>query len=51
VHPNHSAAFWREVEARFPAWEAQRDVLRARGRPLKAALRALTDPRGGIPAG
>jgi hypothetical protein len=41
IHPNHSSAFWDEVEARFCHWQSQRDLLRARGRPLKAALRAL----------
>lgn len=51
VHANHSGAFWDEVEARFPHWEAQRDLLRARGRPLKATLRALVHPRGGAAAG
>ena len=44
VQANHSPAFWGEVEARFPAWEAERDLLRARGRPIKAALRALIGP-------
>jgi predicted metal-dependent hydrolase len=43
LQPNHSGAFWDEVEARFPDWEAQRDLLRARGRPIKAALRTLID--------
>lgn len=47
IHPNHSGAFWDEVEARCPQWEVQRDLLRARGRPLKARLRALVHPRGG----
>lgn len=45
IQPNHSVAFWDEVDARFPAWEAERDLLRARGRPVKAALRALIDAR------
>lgn len=43
IQPNHSAAFWDEVEARFPRWEAERDLLRATGRPVKAALRALVE--------
>lgn len=43
IQPNHSAAFWDEVEARWPAWEAERDFLRTRGRPIKAMLRALID--------
>lgn len=47
IQPNHSPAFWDEVEARFPSWEDERDYLRARGRPIKAALRALIEvPRG-----
>jgi predicted metal-dependent hydrolase len=41
VHANHSRAFWREVEARFPAWHAERDYFRAQGRGLKATLRSL----------
>lgn len=41
IQANHSPAFWDEVEARFPNWEAERDLLRARGRPIKAMLRAL----------
>lgn len=43
LQANHSAAFWAEVEARCPGWQTQRDLLRARGRPLKAALRLLCD--------
>lgn len=41
LQPNHSAAFWREVESRSPDWRIQRDFLRSNGRPLKAQLRAL----------
>lgn len=41
IQPNHSGAFWEEVEARFPGWETQRELLRRRGRPTKARLRAL----------
>jgi predicted metal-dependent hydrolase len=43
IEANHSAAFWSEVEQRFPDWKAQRDLLRARGRPIKAALRVIRD--------
>lgn len=41
IHANHSRAFWREVEARFPAWREERDYFHAEGRRLKAVLRAL----------
>ena len=41
VRADHSRAFWHEVEARFPAWRAERDYFHAEGRALKAALRAL----------
>lgn len=41
VRPDHSRAFWREVEARFPDWRAERDYFHAEGRALKAGLRAL----------
>ena len=41
VHANHSRAFWREVEARFPTWRDERDYFRAQGRGLKATLRSL----------
>ncbi|TZF89878.1 SprT family zinc-dependent metalloprotease [Cognatilysobacter lacus] len=44
IEANHSAAFWAEVAQRFPDWKPQRDLLRAKGRPLKAALRAIRDP-------
>lgn len=43
LQANHSPAFWAEVDARFPQWRAQRELLRARGRPLKAMLRVLCD--------
>lgn len=43
VQPDHSPAFWDEVERRFPAWEVERERLRSRGRPIKAALRAVCD--------
>ena len=38
---DNPAAFWREVEARFPAWRAERDYFHAEGRRLKATLRHL----------
>jgi predicted metal-dependent hydrolase len=41
IHANHSRAFWREVETRFPAWRAERAYFRSDGRQLKASLRAL----------
>lgn len=41
IHADHSPAFWREVEARCPAWRAQRDWFQAEGRRLKARLHAL----------
>lgn len=42
IHANHSAAFWREVEARCPAWREVRAFLRSDGGlGLKAQLRAL----------
>jgi predicted metal-dependent hydrolase len=43
IHANHSAAFWREVEARSPGWREERTFLRSDGGlGLKAQLRALT---------
>ena len=41
IHANHSPTFWREVEARFPAWPDERVYFHAEGRRLKASLRAL----------
>jgi predicted metal-dependent hydrolase len=41
LRADHSPAYWREVEARFPHWRAQREWFRANGRQLKAGLRAL----------
>lgn len=41
---DHSAAFWREVESRFPHWRREREYFRAEGRQLKARLGALLDP-------
>lgn len=44
LHANHSPAFWREVETRFPSWPEERSYFHAEGRRLKAALRALLSP-------
>ena len=41
LQANHSPAFWREVEARFPHWREERAYFHAEGRRLKAGLRAL----------
>lgn len=41
IQANHSRAFWREVELRFPAWRAQRDWLRDEGRSVKRDLHCL----------
>lgn len=41
IRADHSRAFWREVEARFPAWRDERDYFHAEGRRLKAMLRLL----------
>lgn len=41
VRADHSRAFWREVEARFPHWRAERDYFHTEGRRLKATTRAL----------
>lgn len=41
IRPDHSRAFWREVEARFPRWRDERDYFHAEGRRLKAGLRTL----------
>ena len=41
VRADHSRAFWREVEARFPAWRDEREYFHAEGRQLKATLRSL----------
>jgi predicted metal-dependent hydrolase len=41
IRPDHSRAFWREVEARFPHWREERDYFHGAGRQLKASLRAL----------
>lgn len=41
IHADHSRAFWREVEARYPHWREERDYFRSEGRRLKATLRSL----------
>jgi predicted metal-dependent hydrolase len=41
IHHDHSPAYWREVEARFPKWRDQREYFRSEGRRLKATLQAL----------
>lgn len=41
LHRDHSPRFWREVERRFPEWQAERDYLHGEGLRLKAAARAL----------
>jgi predicted metal-dependent hydrolase len=41
IVPNHSAAFWREVELRFPDWRRVRARLRDDGLSLKARLNQL----------
>ena len=41
LQANHSPAFWREVERRFPAWRDERDYFHQHGRRLKASLHAL----------
>lgn len=46
LHADHSRNFWREVEARFPAWRSEREYFHAEGRRLKASLRALLSEQG-----
>jgi len=41
IRADHSRAFWREVEKRFPAWRDERSYFHAEGRRLKASLHAL----------
>jgi len=41
LQANHSPAFWREVEARWPGWRGDRAWLRGEGMQLKAQLRVL----------
>jgi predicted metal-dependent hydrolase len=48
IHPDHSPAFWHEVELRCPHWREERDYFHAEGRRLKAALRALVAPTDGV---
>lgn len=45
IHPDHSPAFWREVEARCPAWRGERDYFHVQGRRLKATLDSLIGHR------
>lgn len=44
IQPNHSPAFWREVEQRCPDWRVERDYFHQHGRQLKAQLRRLLHP-------
>ncbi|KGM53301.1 hypothetical protein N799_11910 [Lysobacter arseniciresistens ZS79] len=44
LHHDHSPSFWAQVEARCPAWRAERDYFRTEGTRLKAGLRALLEP-------
>ena len=46
IQPNHSPAFWREVESRFGPWKPQRAWLRKHGLALKQELAALIQARG-----
>ncbi len=41
IHHDHSRAFWREVEHRFPDWRDERDYFHVQGRQLKATMRML----------
>ena len=41
LHPDHSRAFWSEVELRCPHWREERDWFHAHGRKVKATLRTL----------
>lgn len=41
IQPNHSRAFWREVETRFGDWRGERDYLRGDGHTLKRQLACL----------
>jgi len=41
LHADHSPAYWHEVDARFPAWRAERDWFHEHGRRVKASLRTL----------
>ncbi|MCX7557142.1 SprT family zinc-dependent metalloprotease [Xanthomonadaceae bacterium JHOS43] len=44
IQHNHSRAFWREVEHRFPDWRTQRRWLREEGMEMKHELRRLLAP-------
>lgn len=46
LQANHSPAFWREVEARFPDWRDEREYFHAEGRRLKSALHRLLSSAG-----
>ena len=48
LQANHSPAFWREVEARFPAWRDERAWFHAEGRRLKACLHRLLGQSRGV---
>ena len=41
LQANHSPAFWREVELRFPGWREERAYFHRAGRSPKATLRGL----------
>lgn len=41
IHPNHSPAFWHEVEQRFPHWRSQRHWLHHNGLTTKRELQRL----------
>lgn len=41
LHADHSRRYWREVDARLPAWRDERRYFHDEGRMLKARLRAL----------
>lgn len=41
LHADHSPRYWREVDARFPGWRAERAWLHAHGRALKGRLHGL----------
>ncbi len=47
IRADHSRAFWREVELRFPHWREERDYFHAQGRRLKATMRALCGKASG----
>lgn len=46
IQPNHSRAFWREVESRFAGWRDERDYLRGEGLALKRRLATLLQAPG-----